>query len=91
MTTKLDGPLKRELLIGEQPYTLTVSPTSLALVLKGRRNGLVIEWVDLVSGEAALANALNASLTANIVPTKPKPPANPAPAAPRKPPKKLTR
>ena len=39
-----------------------------ALVLKGRRNGLNVQWRDLVSGEAALATALNASLTANLHP-----------------------
>ena len=66
MTTKLDSDLKRELLIGKHAYTLTVSPTGFTLVLKGRRKGLDIKWADLVSGEAALATALNASLTANI-------------------------
>jgi hypothetical protein len=32
----------------------------------GRRKGLEIRWADLVSGEAALATALNASLTAPL-------------------------
>ncbi|MET1081482.1 MAG: hypothetical protein ABWY12_00245 [Burkholderiales bacterium] len=68
MTTKLDGELKRELAIGRQAYTLTLSPAGFTLALKGRRKGLDIKWADLVSGEAALATALNASLTANIVP-----------------------
>jgi hypothetical protein len=80
MTTKLDGPLKRELLIGKQPYTLTVSPTGLNLALKGRRIGLEIAWADLVSGDAALATALNASLTANIAPPRPKRPTKAAPS-----------
>jgi hypothetical protein len=66
MTTKLDTELKRELLIGKTPYTLTLSPDKFVLALKGRRKGLEIQWKDLVSGEAALATALNASLTANI-------------------------
>ena len=91
MTTKLEAPLKRELQIGEQPYTLTVSPNGFALVLKGRRKGLEIAWADLVSGEAALATALNASLNANIVPTKKKGPTKPVPATPRKSPKKGAR
>jgi len=64
LTTKLEGPLKRELLIGGEQYTLTVSPTGLLLVPKGRRKGLQLGWADLVSGEAALATALNASLAA---------------------------
>jgi hypothetical protein len=70
LTTKLEGPLKRELPIGGQLYTLTVSPTGLLLTLKGRRKGLELSWADLVSGEAALATALNASLAAPLPPRK---------------------
>lgn len=62
MTTKLDSQLKRELTVLGKPYTLTVSPTGLNLVPKGRRKGYELAWVDLVSGDAALATALNASL-----------------------------
>jgi hypothetical protein len=68
MTTKLDGVLKRELLIGGEPYTLTLSTEGFSLTVKGRRKGLDIRWADLVGGDAALATALNASLTANIEP-----------------------
>ena len=68
MTTKLDRTLKRELTIGGEPYTLTLSDEGFTLSLKGRRKGLDIRWADLVGGDAALATALNASLTANIVP-----------------------
>ena len=66
MTTKLEGDLKREVLIGGQAYTLTISPAGFTLTLKGRRKGLDIKWADLVNGDAALATALNASLSANI-------------------------
>jgi len=62
MATKLEKPLKREVLIGEQPYMLTISPEGLKLVPKGKRNGLELAWSALVSGDAALATALNASL-----------------------------
>ena len=41
---------------------LTLSPEGMKLVPKGKRNGLEIAWKDLVSGDAALATALNASL-----------------------------
>lgn len=61
MTTKLDGPLKRQIEIAGTPYTLTVGPDEMTLVLKGRRKGFV-------SGDAAIASALNASLTANLAP-----------------------
>lgn len=66
MTTKLEGPLKRELEIAGALYTLTITPEGMTLALKGKRKGFALEWPALVSGEAALARALNASLTANL-------------------------
>jgi hypothetical protein len=62
MATKLDKSLKREIQIDDKPYMLTISPEGLKLVPKGKRNGLELAWQALVSGEAALATALNASL-----------------------------
>ena len=62
MTAKLSAPLKRELLIGGKPYTLTTSPEGLNLVPKGRRKGYRLSWEALVSGDAALATALAASV-----------------------------
>jgi hypothetical protein len=62
MATKLEKPLKREVQIGDQPYMLTLTPEGLKLVPKGKRNGLEVAWSALVSGEAALATALNASV-----------------------------
>ena len=57
----LEKALKRELTIGADHYMLTISPDGLKLVPKGKRNGVELQWPDLVSGEAALAVALNAS------------------------------
>jgi hypothetical protein len=62
LTTKLDNSLRRELVVLGKPYTLVISPDGLALTPKGKRNGYELAWVDLVSGDAALAVALNASL-----------------------------
>ncbi|HEY3247778.1 MAG TPA: hypothetical protein VGK88_05760 [bacterium] len=62
MSTKLDRPLKRELKVSGKSYVLTISPEGLKLVPKGRRKGQELTWKDLVSGQAALAVALNASL-----------------------------
>ncbi|HEX6068935.1 MAG TPA: hypothetical protein VFZ18_03910 [Longimicrobiaceae bacterium] len=62
MATKLDRPLKRELAIDGKPYMLTITTDGLKLTEKGRRKGHELAWRDLVSGEAALAVALNASL-----------------------------
>lgn len=62
MTTRLEGALRRELDIGGEPYTLTIAPDGLKLTRKGRRKGFELAWSALVSGDAALATALNASL-----------------------------
>jgi hypothetical protein len=62
MATKLDKSLKREIDIEGQPYMLTLHPQGLKLVPKGKRNGHEIAWKDIISGDAALATALNASL-----------------------------
>lgn len=64
MTTKLDKPLRRELEIDERAYTLTIDAEGLRLVEKGRRIGQTLKWRDLVSGDAALAAGLAASLQA---------------------------
>ena len=66
VTTPLEGPLKREIIVGGAPYTVTITPSGMSLVLKGRRKGFEMQWQDVVSGEAALATALNASLTARL-------------------------
>ena len=65
MTTRITAPLKRELDIDGQPYTLTVSPEGFKLVLKGKRKGIELDWRSLTSGDAALAAALNATLYAS--------------------------
>jgi hypothetical protein len=62
MATKLEKALKRELDLEGAAYMLTIDPQGLKLVPKGKRNGLELTWKSLVSGDAALATALNASL-----------------------------
>ena len=62
MATKLDKPLQRELDVDGEPYMLTIAPDGLKLVPKGKRKGHEITWKDLLSGQAALAAALSASL-----------------------------
>jgi hypothetical protein len=60
--TKLDKPLKRELKVKRNAYVLTIDPDGFRLTRKGRRKGVQIAWKDLVSGDAAMTAALNASL-----------------------------
>ena len=62
MVTKLDVPLRRALSIDGAPYVLTITPTGFHLAEKGRRKGFEMDWVAFVSGDAALATALAASI-----------------------------
>lgn len=70
MATVLDKTLRREIAIDGKPFTLSISPVGLHLTPKGRRKGLEIEWKSLVSGDAAMAHALNASLHSDLRPSK---------------------
>jgi hypothetical protein len=62
MATKLEKALKRELDVEGKAYMLTIDPVGLKLTEKGHRKGLEIAWKEVVSGDAALAAALNASV-----------------------------
>jgi len=62
--TPLHSTLKRALTIDGRDYVLALTETALKLTLKGKRNGVELPWLQLVSGEAALAVALQASLGA---------------------------
>ena len=63
MTTKLQNAFKRELDLNGEKYTLTVTPEGFKLVPKGKRKGVELSWISVVNGEAALATALNATLS----------------------------
>jgi hypothetical protein len=41
---------------------VAISPLALKVTLKGKRKGVELQWEALVSGDAALAAALNASV-----------------------------
>ena len=63
MTTVLDRQLKRQITVDDRDYTVAVDPDGMRLTGKGKRTPEVeLRWRDLVSGEAALSVALNASL-----------------------------
>ena len=63
MATKLNKQLKREIDVDGKPFMVTLSPQGLKLTEKGKRLGRELTWKDLINGDAALAAALNASLT----------------------------
>jgi hypothetical protein len=59
--TKLEKAIRRSLTIGDIEYTVVIDPAGLKLTEKGKRNGVFLKWSDLVSGDAALAAALQAT------------------------------
>jgi hypothetical protein len=66
MTTILDKELKRQIHVDGADYTVVLDPQGMRLVAKGKRRPQVeLLWSDLLSGEAAMAVALNASLSAD--------------------------
>ena len=60
--TPLEKTLKRQLSIDGVEYVITLSPESLKITVKNHRLGVELPWKELISGESALAVALNASL-----------------------------
>ena len=60
--TPLDKPIKRALKLGGKTYTLTIDPEGMKLAEKGHQRGLALSWKDLLSGDAGLAAALQASV-----------------------------
>jgi hypothetical protein len=82
MTTRLDKTLKRELTLEGRTFILAVSPEGLKLTLKGKHKGQELRWGDLVSGDAALATALNASLGTFAADEAPLPAERPRPTEP---------
>jgi hypothetical protein len=51
MPTKLQKPIRREVDIDGEPYTVTIAPDGLKLTRKGFRKGSEVSWRSLVSRE----------------------------------------
>jgi hypothetical protein len=64
MATKLDKPIKRELEHAGVLYTVTISPTGVRVVEKGKRKGRELSWDSIISGDAELTEALRLSVEA---------------------------
>lgn len=93
MTTVLDKELKRQVTVDGAEYIVAIHPEGFRVTGKGKRTPLVdLRWRDLLSGDAAMAVALNASLTQKRQPptkavSKP-PPASAPKRAPKTPSRK---
>jgi hypothetical protein len=89
VATVLDKELKRQVTVDGVDYTVAVDPEGIRLTGKGKRRPEVeLRWIDLLSGEAAMAVALNASLTKREAITRMKPEQSPDPASQRAPKKR---
>ena len=78
VATVLDKALKRQVSVDGVDYMVALDPEGIRLTQKGKRRAEVeLRWRELVSGEAAMAVALNASLAAR--PAAVKPASGPAP------------
>jgi hypothetical protein len=63
VATILDKALKRQVSVDGVDYMLAIDPEGVRLTRKGRRKPEVeLRWQELLSGDAAMAVALNASL-----------------------------
>ena len=51
MPALLDTPIKREVRIEDQPYTLTLDGDGVTVVRKGARKGFTVTWASLVEGD----------------------------------------
>src|SRR5580704_4127169 len=84
--TPLDKSLKRALKINGRDYVVTLTSDAIKITQKGHRLGVELKWAELVSGQSALAVALNASIGkfqdgVPALPRKPKDSARPSTAA----------
>lgn len=61
MTTTLDKPLRREIDVEGQPYTVLLDAQGIKITRKAHRKGIELKWTDLINGDEAVASALNAS------------------------------
>ena len=88
VATALTKTLRRQVSVDGLDYMVALDPEGIRLTQKGKRRAEVeLRWRELVSGEAAMAVALNASLAARPAAVKPasRPAPVPAPATSARP------
>jgi len=62
MPPRLTEPIKREVQLDGQLYTVTIGPKGVHIAPKGKRKGHELSWKDLASGDAELNRDLIRSL-----------------------------
>lgn len=65
MATKLDKPIKRELELDGQLYTVIMAPDGIKVTEKGKRKGQEVSWRAIISGDASLSQDLKVSVDAS--------------------------
>lgn len=50
MTTKLERPIRREIEIDGEPYTVTITPQGVRLTRKRFRSGKAVSWKAILEG-----------------------------------------
>lgn len=59
--TPLDKPLKRQIDVEGQPFTVTMDATGIKITKKAHRNGMEVRWSDLIKNDPTLANSNESS------------------------------
>jgi hypothetical protein len=54
--TPLDKPLKRQIDIEGQPFTVTLDATGIKITKKAHRNGIEVHWADLIKNDPSMAD-----------------------------------
>ncbi|GLQ95473.1 hypothetical protein [Dyella acidisoli] len=62
MTTTLDKPLRREIDVEGQAYTVVLDAQGLKITRKAHRKGIELKWTDMINGDAGAAEAMNESV-----------------------------
>lgn len=88
MAIPLDKPIRREVSIEGNPYTLTLDGDGVTVVKKGGRKGFTVTWASLVEGDPQrqldLLRSLEAVQRRNAAESRPSHPARLQPARPVK-------
>ena len=62
MATKLEKPLKREIVLNGVPFMVTLAPEGIKIVEKGKRKGTELAWEQIVRGDVSLTQDLKDSV-----------------------------